>query len=171
LSIIAIEQRQSGEFPVLLVDPTVSLIEINQLEWTVLHKPRVVLADDSSDILAVVTQLLSRQYSIVGRVLNGAQAVEAVLRLQPDVVVLDIEMPELDGIQAARHLEKAGAATRIVFLTGREDVDYISRVSSMGPHSYVFKTRCHVDLPVAIAAALEGKVFFSSPTDKSKEVS
>jgi DNA-binding NarL/FixJ family response regulator len=127
-----------------------------------LEKPRVVVADDSSEILSAVTSLLGREYSVVGRVLNGKQAVDAVLNLRPDVVVLDIQMPELDGIQAARRLQAAGSTAKVVFLTGLEDADYISHVLNLGPYSYVFKTRSHVDLPLAIAAALEGKVFCSS---------
>lgn len=127
-----------------------------------MQKIRVVIADDSSEILSLVTELLSRQYSVVGRVLNGRQAVDAVLHLRPDVVVLDIQMPELDGIQAARRLQAAGSSAKVVFLTGLEDADYIAHVLNLGPYSYVFKTKCHVDLPLAVAAALEGRVFCSS---------
>jgi DNA-binding NarL/FixJ family response regulator len=135
-----------------------------------LQKPRVVVADDSSEMLSVVTSLLSREYSVVGRVLNGKQAVDAVLNLRPDVVVLDIQMPELDGIQAARRLQAAGSTAKVVFLTGLEDGDYISHVLNLGPYSYVFKTRCHADLPLAIAAALEGKVFCSSRQEDTNAV-
>jgi DNA-binding NarL/FixJ family response regulator len=134
-----------------------------------LQKPRVVLADDSSEILSVVTSLLSREYSVVGRVLNGKQAVDAVLHLRPDVV-LDIQMPELDGIQAARRLQAAGATAKVVFLTGLEDADYISHVLNLGPYSYVFKTRCHADLPLAVAAALEGRVFCSSRREDANAI-
>jgi DNA-binding NarL/FixJ family response regulator len=135
-----------------------------------LKKARVVVADDSSEILSVVTELLSRQYSVVGRVLNGAQAVDAVLHLRPDVVVLDIQMPELDGIQAARRLQAAGSSAKVVFLTGLEDADYISHVLNLGPYSYVFKTRCHVELPLAIEAALEGRVFCSSRREETTAI-
>jgi DNA-binding NarL/FixJ family response regulator len=135
-----------------------------------LQKPTVVIADDSSEILSVTTEILSRQYSVVGRVLNGKLAVDAVLNLRPDVVVLDIQMPELDGIQAARRLQAAGATAKVVFLTGLEDADYVSHVLNLGPYSYVFKTRCHADLPLAIAAALEGKVFCSSRQEDANAI-
>lgn len=127
-----------------------------------MEQPRIVIADDSSEILSLISKLLTPRYNVVAQALNGTQAVDAVLQLHPDVLVMDIEMPEMDGIQAAKRLRSAGSETRIVFLTGLEDVDHISAVLNIGPHSYVFKTRCHIDLPPAITAALQGKTFCSS---------
>jgi DNA-binding NarL/FixJ family response regulator len=126
-----------------------------------LKKPRVVVADDSSRILAAVKKLLSSQFDIVDCVLNGEQAVEAVMRLQPDLVVLDVVMPQLDGIQAARRLKEFVATSKIVFLTGIEDPDYIKTASDLG-HGFVFKSCMRKDLALAITAALEGGAFYSS---------
>jgi DNA-binding NarL/FixJ family response regulator len=126
-----------------------------------LKKPRVVVADDSSRILAAVKKLLSSQFDIVDCVLNGEQAVEAVVRLQPDLVVLDVVMPQLDGIQAARRLKEFVATSKIVFLTGIEDPDYIKTASDLG-HGFVFKSCMRKDLALAITAALEGGAFYSS---------
>jgi DNA-binding NarL/FixJ family response regulator len=83
---------------------------------------------------------------------------------------LDIQMPELDGIQAARRLQAAGSTAKVVFLTGLEDADYVSHVLNLGPYSYVFKTRCHADLSLAVAAALEGKVFCSSRREDANAI-
>jgi len=130
-----------------------------------LERPRIVIADDSSEILTLIAKLLSGRYNVVARALNGKQAVEAVLQLHPDVLVMDVEMPEMDGIQAAKRLQSTGAATKIVFLTGLEDADHISNALNLGPYSYVFKTRCHTDLRPAIMAALQGKTFCSSRWD------
>jgi DNA-binding NarL/FixJ family response regulator len=126
-----------------------------------LKKPRVVVADDSSRILAAVKKLLSSQFDIVDCVLNGEQAVEAVVRLQPDLVVLDVVMPQLDGIQAARRLKELVATSKIVFLTGIEDPDYIKTALDLG-HGFVFKSCMRKDLALAITAALEGGAFYSS---------
>ena len=135
-----------------------------------MQKPRVVVADDSSEILSVVTSLLSREYSVVGRVLNGKQAVDAVLNLRPDVVVLDIQMPELDGIQAARRLQAAGSTAKVVFLTGLEDGDYISHALNLGPYSYVFKTRCHADLALGGCGSAGVKFFCSSRREDANTI-
>jgi DNA-binding NarL/FixJ family response regulator len=71
-------------------------------------------------------------------------------------------MPEMNGIQAVRLLQAAGSTVRIIFLTALEDTDFISAVLELGPHSYVFKSRCHIDLLSAITAATQGSVFCSS---------
>ena len=126
-----------------------------------MKKPTIVLADDSSRIHSAVRKLLSQQFDIVDCVLNGEQAVEAVMRLQPDVVVLDVVMPQLDGIQTARRLKELVKIPKIVFLTGIEDPDYIKTASDLG-HGFVFKSCMRKDLALAITAALDGGTFYSS---------
>ena len=125
-----------------------------------MKKPRVVVADDNSRIFAAVKKLLSSQFDIVDCVLNGEHAVEAVMRLQPDLVVLDVVMPQLDGLQAARRLKEFGSTSKIVFLTGIEDPDYIKTALDLG-HGFVFKSCMRKDLALAITAALEGSAFYS----------
>lgn len=119
-----------------------------------------MLADDSSRIHSAVKKLLSQQFEIVDCVLNGKQAVDAVMCLQPDLVVLDVMMPQLDGIQAARRLKQLGSTAKIVFLTGIEDPDYIKTASDLGSHALVFKSCMRKDLALAITAALEGGAFY-----------
>jgi two-component system, NarL family, response regulator len=127
-----------------------------------LKKPRVVIADDSSRILVAIKTILSPQFDIVDCVLNGEQAVEAVMHLQPDLVVLDIMMPQLDGIQAARHLQKLGSNAKIVFLTGIQDPEYIRAALDMEGNGFVFKSRMNRDLIPAITTVLEGRTFCSN---------
>lgn len=130
-----------------------------------MKKPRVLLADDSEQILRAVSRLLDTQFELVGSVLNGEQAVEAALRLQPDVLVLDIMMPVMDGLEAARCLKRVGASTKIVFLTGLEDSALMETAMESGGNGFVFKSQLLTDLPLAIHAALAGRTFLSTKTE------
>ena len=125
-----------------------------------LSKPRVVVADDNSKILSVVSRVLSEQCDIVGEAVDGEQTVEATLRLRPDILVLDISMPGMGGFEVARRLAAAGAAVTIVFLTGLEEREYIDEALRLGARGYVFKRRLSSDLPLAIRAAVEGRTFY-----------
>jgi DNA-binding NarL/FixJ family response regulator len=133
-----------------------------------LNKPRILLADDSEQILRAVSRLLDVQFEVIGSVLNGEQAIEATLRLKPDVLVLDIMMPVMDGLEAARCLKKVGAATKIVFLTGLEDHAIMETAMEAGGNGYVFKSQLLTDLPLAIHAALGGRSFLSTDTGSRK---
>jgi len=127
-----------------------------------LKKLRILLADDSEQILRAISRLLHADFDVVGSVLDGEQAVEATLRLQPDVLVLDILMPVMDGLEAARCLKRVGAPTKIVFLTGLEDHALMETAMETGGHGYVFKSQLISDLPLAIRAAVAGRRFLST---------
>jgi DNA-binding NarL/FixJ family response regulator len=129
-----------------------------------LKKPRVLLADDSEQILRAVSRLLQVQFEVIGSVLNGEHAIETTLRLQPDVLVLDIMMPVMDGFEAARSLKKVGAPAKIVFLTGIEDPALMETAMKAGGSGFVFKSQLVTDLPLAIHAALAGRIFLSTKT-------
>jgi two-component system NarL family response regulator/two-component system response regulator DesR len=126
------------------------------------------LADDSEQILRAVSRLLDVQFEVIGSVLNGEQAIEATLRLKPDVLVLDIMMPLMDGLEAARCLKKVGAPTKIVFLTGLEDPAIMETAMEAGGNGYVFKSQLVTELPLAIHAALAGRSFLSTDTGSRK---
>ena len=124
-------------------------------------KIRVLLADDHAAILDQVRLQLGEDFDIVGSVGNGRDAVDAALRLNPDVLVTDISMPILDGLQAARHLRTASCGTKIVFLTIHTDPDFVAAALSTGAFGYVTKPHLSTDLIPAIREALEGHVFVS----------
>ena len=124
-------------------------------------KIRVVLADDHPALVARVRLLLGKEYEVVGVVENGSQAVDAVLTLNPDVLVIDISMPVLDGLQAARQLQKANCRTKILFLTIHEDHDFVAAAFSVGALGYVTKDRLSTDLVPAILEAMQGHTFVS----------
>jgi DNA-binding NarL/FixJ family response regulator len=133
-----------------------------------LNKPRILLADDSEQILRGVSRLLDPQFEVIGSVLNGEQAIEGTLRLKPDVLVLDIMMPVMNGLEATRCLKKVGAPTKIVFLTGLEDPVIVETAMEAGGNGYVFKAQLLTDLPLAIHAALAGRSFLSTNTGSRK---
>ncbi len=122
--------------------------------------PRVLLADDHEAMLARARALLSDEYDVVS-VADGLAAVAAAVRLPPDVVVLDISMPGLSGIDVARRIRAAGCEARIVFLTVHDDPDFIREGLSTGAMAYVVKTRVASDLMFAVQEALEGHAFVS----------
>jgi len=120
---------------------------------------RILLADDAPEILAAVTELLQHDFDIVGSAPNGAQAIEAVATLSPDLVVLDISMPVLNGLQVALRLREMGCTAKIIFLTVHQDQDYVEAAFSAGAKGYVFKSRMNTDLRTAINTVHVGKIF------------
>ncbi len=126
-----------------------------------MNRIRVVLADDNALVLEILAETLASDFEVVCAVEDGARAIEAVRCMDPDVLVLDIAMPVLDGIGAALQLKQTGSRTRVVFLTVHEDPDFVAAAFSAGVLGYVFKRRLAVDLAPAIAKAMEGKKFLS----------
>lgn len=124
-------------------------------------RPRIILADDHAAMLARVTTLVGSEFDVVATVGDGSLALEAAARLHPELLVLDIAMPGLDGIHTARELRRNGCTAKIVFLTVQEDEDYISAALEAGAHGYVLKSRMQSDLIPAIRQALAGQVFIS----------
>jgi DNA-binding NarL/FixJ family response regulator len=124
--------------------------------------PTVVLADDNAAILEHISRILTPNYSILAAVPNGQSAVAAVVKFRPDVAVLDIAMPELDGFEAARQIRQNSTSTQIVFLTMYDDRDYVSAALQAGVLGYVLKSLMLSDLIPAIENALAGHVFVSS---------
>lgn len=123
-------------------------------------RPTVVVADDHPRALAATSQLMRQQYDVVAAVHDGLGAVQAVARLNPDVVILDIAMPGTDGFEAARRIRAMAIPTRIVFLTITEDWDYVLTASELGA-SYVLKRRIYTDLISAVNETLAGRLFLS----------
>ena len=127
---------------------------------------RILLADDNDEVLAEVREELGAEFEIIGTVTNGQDAVEAVRLFNPEVVVLDIGMPVLDGIGALERIRKINARTKIVFLTIQEAKEYISRAFSAGASGYVTKRRLLKDLAHAVREVAEGRTFLSPSLDR-----
>ncbi|HUL33560.1 MAG TPA: response regulator transcription factor [Candidatus Eisenbacteria bacterium] len=135
---------------------------------------RVLLADDLAQVLSAVAALLKGQFEIVAMETDGHAAFEATLALAPDLVVLDISMPGMSGIEVARELKKQGNRAKIVFLTVHEDPDILATCLAAGGLGYVVKVLMQTDLIPAINQALADRPFvshFSSPADISSGTS
>jgi len=122
---------------------------------------RVLLADDHAEFLVATARLLGPDYDVVAAVCDGQAVLDEAARLKPDVLVLDISMPVLSGVEAARRLTAAGSAAKIVFLTVNRDVDSVRAALAAGALGYVIKDRLVADLPVALSEALAGRSFVS----------
>jgi DNA-binding NarL/FixJ family response regulator len=126
-----------------------------------LSRARVLLADDHSVMLDRVRVLLSSSFEVVGAVTNGMEMISAGIRLDPDVIVADITMPGLTGIEAAQQLREAGSRARFVFLTIHIEHEFVDACVSQGALGYVVKSHMKTDLIPAIKAALMGRTFIS----------
>jgi DNA-binding NarL/FixJ family response regulator len=120
-----------------------------------------LLADDNSAVLNNVTRVLQAKYDIVAAVKDGASVLQEFPRLRPDVIVLDISIGDVNGIDVARQLRDSGCRSKIVFLTVHEDSDFVNAAMSTGASAYVVKSRLSTDLISAIEAVLAGKLFVS----------
>jgi DNA-binding NarL/FixJ family response regulator len=114
-----------------------------------------------------VSGLLGPGFEIVGEAQNGEALVQAALKLKPDVIVTDISMPILNGIEAAKRLREAGSTSKIVFLTVLSDPNFIPICMAAGALGYVVKGRLVTDLEPAIREAVAGRIFIS-PALKSE---
>jgi DNA-binding NarL/FixJ family response regulator len=126
------------------------------------NRRRILLADDHPLILERVTTLLQSTFDVVGVAHNGLQMVEEALRLNPDIIVADISMPELDGIEAAHRLREMGAKASVVFLTIHESPEFVEACLAEGALGFVAKSHMKTDLVPAVNAALAGRRFVSS---------
>jgi DNA-binding NarL/FixJ family response regulator len=125
-----------------------------------MSKVRVLLADDHEPTLEWVRIALNCHFDIVGTVRNGRDAVAEVQRLDPDVLVIDISMPILDGLRAVSQLNPH-RRTRVVFLTLHRDQDWVTAAFAVGASGYVVKSDLNTELVPAIREALEGRRYVS----------
>jgi DNA-binding NarL/FixJ family response regulator len=129
---------------------------------TPLNSPKVLLADDSPTVLEALSRMLTPQFEIVGSVSDGASLIEEARRLSPDVMIVDLFMPGVSGIDAARELKKRHVPGRIIFLTVYEDATFVETAKALGAMGYVLKSSADRDLVPAIQEALQGNFFYSS---------
>jgi DNA-binding NarL/FixJ family response regulator len=126
----------------------------------------VLLADDHAIIREGVMELLKQEkdMAVIGEAENGHQAVAAVRQLRPDVVVMDISMPQLNGMEAARQILQHSPGTRIIILSAHHDAAFIALVTAIGASGFLNKHSSAHELPAAIREVHQGRSFFRSPS-------
>jgi DNA-binding NarL/FixJ family response regulator len=129
-------------------------------------KPRVLLADDHSLVAAGLRSMLESPYDVVGTVDNGRALVQAAQRLNPDVILLDISMPELNGIEAARQLRKLVPHSKLIFVTMHTDATFVREALRAGGSGYVAKHSAPKELVTAIEEVLRGHTYLTPVVTK-----
>jgi two-component system response regulator NreC len=124
---------------------------------------RIVLADDHTIMRQGLRLVLERQpdFAVVGEANNGREAIDIVIREIPDVVIMDIGMPLLNGIEAAKRIADQGLRTAVVILSMHSDESYILKALRAGARGYLLKDSAEADLIQAVRAVCAGKAFFS----------
>jgi DNA-binding NarL/FixJ family response regulator len=124
-----------------------------------MKKPRVLLADDHKIVIEGLKNLLGDEFEIVGSVEDGRALVEQASTLYPDVIVADISMPQLNGIEAARQIKKIDKNIKIVFLTMHQDATYAANAFEAGASGFVLKHSASSELIRAIREAIKGRTY------------
>ena len=127
-------------------------------------RPRILLADDNNEFLAAEIDLLSPHFELVGTASDGESLVSEAQRLKPDVIVVDVTMPVMNGIVAAHKLKASGSTVKIVFLTINNGEEYVKACLATGAQGYVWKSRMKSHLIPAIHAAIEDLSYVSPLT-------
>ena len=124
-------------------------------------QPRILLADDHLMLLDAFKALLEPEYDVVGTVIDGRSLLEAFARLHPDIVVLDIAMPLLNGLDAGRQLKAARRSVKLIYLTMNPDPDLAGEALRLGASAYLLKSSAALELKQAIQEVLRGRSFIT----------
>jgi DNA-binding NarL/FixJ family response regulator len=127
-----------------------------------LIRPRVFLADDHSQLLEAEIHLLSPHFDIVGTAMDGDELVSEALRLNPDVIIVDITMPVLNGIEAVQKLVQSGSNAKFIFLTIHSSQEFIKACVDAGARGFVSKSKMKAHLIPAIYAVLDDMSYIPS---------
>jgi CheY-like chemotaxis protein len=121
---------------------------------------RILVAEDDEDFLAALETVLEAdgRFAVAGRARNGREAVEIACRLQVDAVVMDIEMPELDGVEATRQLQEQQPVVPVIAISGTDYEERVLEIRDAGAVDYVRKSRVDEDLAAALIAAIPARV-------------
>ncbi len=127
------------------------------------------LADDHEAMRERIAKLLATEFDVVGTATDGRETIVSVTKLKPDVLVLDITMHDISGIEVARRLKQDGVGSPIVFLTVHEDPEFAKEALEIGVLGYVIKPRMASDLMVAVKEAHAGRSFVSTSVQSAMD--
>lgn len=120
---------------------------------------RVLLADDNPAILDILKRMLQKDFAIAGVATNATMVLQEAPSVNPDIIILDISLGDLNGFDVTRQLRAEQCNAKIIFLTVHEDFEFIRAAFDAGASGYVFKSRMSTDLRAALQAVQSGKVF------------
>ncbi len=126
-----------------------------------MKKPRVLVADDHPFVLEGFKKLLEEECELVGCVEDGRALVEAALRLTPNLIILDISMPKLNGIEVAKKLRKQLPDTKLIFVTIHADAAYVNEAFRAGASGYLLKRSAAMELLQAVQAVMNGNFYIT----------
>jgi RNA polymerase sigma factor (sigma-70 family) len=132
-----------------------------------LKRPTVLLADDHEIVVEGLRRVLDADFDVIGVVSDGLALLADAKRLRPDVIVVDVSMPRLNGIEAARQIRKSGLTAKLVFLSMHPDVIYVSEAFRAGGSAYVLKSSAGIEIVEAVREVLEGRTYVTPSIDKT----
>jgi len=134
-----------------------------------MRRPRVLLADDHKMLLDALQGLLESSYEVVGLVTDGRALLKDAEKLQPDVIVLDIAMPQLNGLDAGRQLKRSMPSVKLVFMTMNEDPYLVGEAFRAGASAFLLKQAAGLELNKAIAEVLKGGSYVTPSAAKGQD--
>jgi len=135
-----------------------------------MNRPRIIIADDHTLMIEGLRRLLESDFEVIGTATNGRELVSLLDLMIPDAIVLDIAMPELNGIEAARTISKSHPDIKLVFVTQQIDRHYLQAAFRAGASAFVAKQSASTELQVAIHSALRGEAYITSLPGSGKTI-
>jgi len=134
-----------------------------------MRSTRVLIIDDHPGMLNALVKMLSREFTVVGALASGESGFAHAVALNPDIIILDISLPDINGLEVAKRLRDAGFRRKIIFLSDYQDNELVRASFDLGAAGYVFKSQIIPDLTTAIEVALKGAQFV--PIGMKQEIS
>lgn len=146
-----------------MLNPARNLLESESYsEAFPLSRARVLLGDDHAMVGEALCKILETEFEVVGAVADGKTLLSEAIRLKPDAVLVDISMPVVNGLEAARRIRRELPKARILFLTMHPDLSYLRDAMNLGAAGYILKSSAARELVIALRTALRGKIYVAA---------